>query len=212
MSWIGTAVVGASALAKGVTGAIQNGKASAIEKQNIRPTQYVDPAYEQNVAQAQQMALQGTPQQQYNNSLNNINQNLSGGLQLLGRSANPGAGLASLIRGQNAATMSLDAQSAAMRNQNILNLMRQRAILAQQKQAAFDWNKKSKYTELLSKSQALRSAGSANIAGAFGDIGNAGALYASSRLGGFGKTAYNGNNAPASLDGYGNLSGYSQMS
>lgn len=176
------------------TGIAQNSEANKIDKANFRPTQTVDPIYQQNVNQAEQMAQTGLPSQQYNNTLNNLNRNLSGGLRVLGRSANPGSGLASLLRGQNDAVMGLDAQSGALRNQNLLNLMRQRSILAQQRQAAFDYNNKDKYSENLAKSQALKGAAMQNIASAGNQLGQIGALAASGGFGGnglFGKASVN---------------------
>lgn len=209
MSWIAVGVAGVGAATKVVGGIVQNNQASSIEKNNFRPTQTVDPAYQQNVNTAQQTAIQGLPQAQYNYALNNINRNQSGGIQALSRSANPGAGLASLVRAGNDATMSLDAQSAQMRNQNILNLMRQRSVLAQQRQAAFDWNNKGKYTEQLAKSQALRGAGIQNINSGANDVATAGMMLLSNRPQNStdGSNPYNPQGYNPADSSYGNLSG-----
>lgn len=174
---IGGAIVGGAALAKGIYGATQNAKASAIEKQNIRPTETVDPLYQQNVNLAQQMAQTGIPQQQYNNQLNAINRNQAGAINSLSGSANPGAGLASIVRAGNDANNNLNAQDAAARNKNTLALIQQRGILANQNHNAWNYNYADKYSENLAKSQALRGAGSQNISGALGSIGQAGMGY-----------------------------------
>lgn len=198
MAWVATGIAGVAAGAKIISGISQKHQANQINASNIRPVQSVDPAYQQNVNQAAQMAQTGMPSQQYNNSLNSINRNQSGGLMALGRSANPSAGIASLIRGGNDATNSLDATSANMRNQNILNLMRQRSILAQQKQNAFDYNNKDKYSENLAKSQALLGAGNQNINSGLNDVGSIGATMLSGNiLKGSGSNGMSGYNAIA---------------
>ena len=184
MAWVAAAVAGVGAGMKIYQGLHQSHQASQIEKNNIRPTQYVDPLYQQNLNTAQQMATQGMPQAQYNAAMNNINRNQSGGIQALGRSANPGAGLASLVRAGNDATGSLNAQDAAERNRNTLALIQQRGILAGQKQNAWNYNHADKYSENLAKSQALRGAGAQNIAGALNDVGSAGMQLAG--MGAFG--------------------------
>ncbi len=121
--------IGTGALIKGVTGAIQNGQASSIEKNNIRPNQYVDPAYQQNVNTAQNMAQQGIPQADYNNQINSINQNQASAISSLNNSANPGANLASIVRAGDSATGNLNANDAIARNKNTLLLMQQKHSL-----------------------------------------------------------------------------------
>ncbi|MCW3111366.1 MAG: hypothetical protein JWQ09_5872 [Segetibacter sp.] len=193
-AWVAVGIAGVSAGAKIISGISQKHQANQIEKNNIRPVQSVDPAYQQNVNQATQMAQEGMPSQQYNNSLNNIGRNQSGGLMALGRSANPSAGIASIVRAGNDATNSLDAQSAGMRNQNILNLMRQRNILSQQRQNAFDYNNKDKYSENLAKSQAYLGAGNQNINSGLNEVGSVGATMLSGKMKGSAGSGFNLNN------------------
>ena len=145
MSWIAAGIAGGSAIIKGVEGISQNSKANAIEKSNPYPMMGVDQGYQQNVNQAQQMAQQGMPAQQYNNQLNSINQNQSGALQTLSRSSNPGANLASIVRQGDQATGNLNAQDAIQRNRNLLTLLQERQTLAGQKDKAWDWNYQQKY-------------------------------------------------------------------
>lgn len=189
MSWVAVGVVGAGALAKGISGAAQAKSASNIEKNNPYPTQSVQPEYFQNVAQAQQQAQVGTPQEQYNNQLNAINRNQAGGIQALGRSQNPAGSISSIVRAGNDASNTLNAQDAIARNRNLLNLMQQRQTLAQQKQGAWDWNSRQKYLGLLAKSQALRGASIQNVNGAFNDISGAGSAV----LGGYAQKGLMGN-------------------
>lgn len=170
----GGSLLAASAIGKGIEGAHQNHEASEIEKSNIRPTESVDPAYQQNVNTAQQMAERGLPQQQYNNQLNAINQNQAAGIAALGNSANPGAGITSIVRAGNNAAGNLNAEDAAARNRNTLNLIQQRGILAGANKDAWNYNYADKYSENLAKSQALRGAGTQNIAGGLNELGQAG--------------------------------------
>lgn len=175
--------IGTGALIKGVTGIIQNGQASGIEKNNIRPNQYVDAAYQQNVNTAQNMAQQGIPQADYNNQVNSINQNQGSAIASLNNSANPGANLASIVRAGDSATSNLNANDAIARNKNTLLLMQQRGLLANAKQNAFDYNYKDKYSEQLAKSQALRGAGMQNVAGAANSLIGAGTQVLGGGLG-----------------------------
>lgn len=171
---IGGGLAGVSAIGKGISSLFQGKAASKIEKNNPYPTQIVQPEYYQNLAQAQQQAQVGTPQQQYDNQINAINRNQAGGVQALARSQNPTGSIASIVRAGNDASNTVNAQDAIARNRNLLNLMQQRQTLAQQKQGAWDWNSRQKYLGLLAKSQALRGASMQNLNGAFNDISSAG--------------------------------------
>lgn len=175
------ALIGAGALYKGITGAIQNHQASQIEKNNIRPTQYVDPAYQQNVNTATQMAQEGIPQASYNNQVNSINQNQAGAIA--SNSSNPQANLASVVRAGDNASANLNAQDAIARNKNTLLLMQQRGILAGANQNAWNYNYADKYSEQLAKSQALRGAGMQNQAGAANALIGAGTALAGNKMG-----------------------------
>lgn len=183
MSWIAVGVVGGSALLKLGEGISQNSKASKIEKGNPYPTMPLQNEYNQNVAQAQHMAQTGLPQQQYNNQLNSIQQNQAGALSALSGSANPGAGLANIVRSGDNATGALNAQDAVARNQNMLRLLQQRQMLAQQKDKVWDWNNRQKYLSNLAQSQALRGAGSQNIGGALSDASSLGGTLAKGNMG-----------------------------
>jgi hypothetical protein len=176
-------IAGVGALGKIAYGAIQNHQANKIDEANIRPVETVQPEYEQNVRTAEQMAQQGIPQQSYNNQVNAINRNQAGALMTLGRSANPGANLASIVRAGNDANNNLNAEDAMQRNRNTLALIQQRGILAQQKQNTFNYNYKDKYSENLAKSQALRGAETQNISGGLTDLGQIGSMYAMAQSG-----------------------------
>lgn len=192
MSWIAVGVAGVSAAVKIGQGISQNHKASQIEKQNPYPTESVDQGYYQNLNQAQSMANQGIAAPAYNNQLNAIGQNQAGAVQALGKSANPGANLASIVRQGDQATNNLNAQDAVARNRNMLQLLQERQTLSQQKDKAWDWNYQQKYLGNLAKSQALRGSANQNINSGANDIGSAG--LTAGKMGAFGGGSSAGSN------------------
>ena len=168
------AITAAGALGKGIYGAIQEGKANRIEKNNIRPTMGVDPVYQQNVNTAEQMAKQGLPQEVINRQTEGIDQNVATGIAAASRSANPGSGISSIVRQGDLAKANLSAEDAMARNKNTLLLMQQRGQLARARQDAWNYNYADKYSENLAKEQAYRGAGAQNIIGGLTDLGTVG--------------------------------------
>lgn len=163
-----SAGIGAAGLLYGGIKSIsQNSKANSIDVANPRPTYQIPDEYKQNVAMANQMARIGIPQQQYNNQINGINQNQAGAIQALSNSANPGAGLASIVRGGNAATGNLNAQDAAQRQANQRFAIGENSQLGAQKLAAQQYNAFDKYSENFNQSQALRGAAAQNLQNGF---------------------------------------------
>lgn len=165
MAFIGVAaaIAAGSALYGVGKGIAQGSQANKIDKNNPRPTYQIPQEYLDNVNMARQMAQVGLPQQQYNNQLNQIGTNQAGGIQALGRSANPGSGIASLVRASNDAGNTLNAQDAAARQANQRFYIGENGVLGQQKLAQQQYNKFDKYTEQFNKSAALRGAANQNI-------------------------------------------------
>lgn len=159
---------GIGVLGKLWSGFSQKNQANKIAKNNPRGVQTVQSEYQQNVNDAELMAKNGMPSQQYNNALNNIGRNQAGGLRLASRKGGT-SGIASILRAGNDATANLDVQDSIQKNRNMLNLLQERRVLGGQKQAAWNWNTRDKYLENLAKEQALRGAGNQNLAGAFND-------------------------------------------
>ncbi len=186
MSWIAVGVAGGSALLKFGEGEIQKGQANKIDSQNQYPTAPVQSEYTANVRDAQQMAQQGMPAQQYNNQVSAINRNQAGGLYAAGNSANPTANIASIVRAGNDSNSNLNAQDAVQRNNNMLNLLRERQTLAQQKDKAWDWNYQQKYLGNLAKSNALRGASNQNINSGLNEV--EGTALTGAKLGAFNST------------------------
>jgi len=126
------------------------------------------------------MAQQGMPQQEYNQQTNAINQNQAGAVSALSKTANPGAGLAGIVRQANQATGALNAQSADMRLENLKLAMQTRGQLGQEKLAKQQYDKFDKFTEEYNKSAALRGAANQNLSGAINSIGTIAGGLASS--------------------------------
>lgn len=172
---IGAALSGLSALSKIVTGFSQQRKAHNINKNNPFPVETLQPEYAKNVALAENMGRTGLPQQQYVNSLQNINRNQTAGIRALTRSGRP-IGVASLVRAGNDATMNLDAQDAMARQQNQRFAFGQRNILAQQNQRLFDVNKRTPWLQMLAKANALEGAGMQNKQNGLNDFTTMGSI------------------------------------
>lgn len=174
---LGLLAAGIPSLVKGVSGLFQIGKGNRLARQNVRPVQTVNENIAKNVALAEQMEQVGLPQEQYNQALQNINRNQSGALMSLGRSANPSAGLASLLRASNDAALGLDVQNANTRLNNQRFAFGQRANLAQEQKDVFNWNNKMRYTENAAAAQALKGSGIQNAFGALTDLSKLGQSF-----------------------------------
>lgn len=206
MPFGGLLIAGGLALTKGVIGAVKNAKANKAARENVRPTYQIPEEYNQNLRMAQQMAQVGLPQQQYNNAFNNINRNQSGALNVLSNTANAGAGLASIVRAGNDATMNLDAQDANARVNNQGRVFAANSALGGQKLAAQQWNSLDKYKENAAAIRGQKQAAQQDINGAIGDVANLGVTAAMGGLGGnsmgsFGQPTYAGGNFMQRMNG-----------
>lgn len=159
-----SAGVGIASLGYSVSKSIsQSNQAKKIEKNNQRPDYTIPDEYRQNYLMAQHMAQIGLPQQQYNNQMQGIQQTQTGAVNALSHSANPGAGLASIVRGGNNAIGSLNAADAQSRQQNQRYAIQQNAQLGQQELAKQQYDKFDKYSENFNQAAALRSAANSNL-------------------------------------------------
>lgn len=136
------------------------------ERQNVRPTYTIPGQFGQNLALAKNMSEVGLPQQQYNNAMTGIDRNQAGALRVLGNSANPGAGLASIVRSGNDATNGLNVQDANARTANQRLYMQQNQNMANQELAKQQYDKFDKYNEFAQKAAAEQGAGLQNMFGA----------------------------------------------
>jgi len=174
----------APSVLKGIAGIAGILKGNKMAKNNPFPTAQVNNNILKNVAQAEQMAQVGLPQQQYNQAAQNIQRNQQGVLTQLGRSANPSAGLASLVRASNDATLSLDVQDANTRLRNQGVLMGQRGVLANEEQRVWDWNKKQKYIQQGNAASQTIADGKRNSFGALTDLSQLAQSYYGGQQGG----------------------------
>jgi len=134
----------APSIIQGISGLSGLGKANRRARNLKYPIEQVNPLLQQNAAIAENMGRVGLPQQQYNNSLNNIMRNQAGALTMFGRNPQR-TNLASLLRGTNDATMNLDAQDAQARNANQRFAIGQRGVLANEQNRVWDWNNRKRY-------------------------------------------------------------------
>ena len=167
----------APSLLKGLGGLLQIGQGRRLARNNPFPTATVNENILKNAEMAENMGRVGLPQQQYNNTLNNYNRNLAGGLRTLSRSANPSAGVASLLRASNDATNNLDAQDAMARMQNQRFAFGQRSALANEQNRVFDWNKKQRYIYNGQAAAQALNAGRSNAFGSLTDLSMLGQSY-----------------------------------
>lgn len=163
--------LGVSALGSVFTGISQRRRARELERQNVRPVATADP----NLAYNRQLALQqsrsGLPSQVYNNQLNQIQQNLGTGLRFLGQRGNLATNVNAMVRGTNQSTANLNAMDAQARLQGEQNLMRANTALAEENRYLFNVNQLTPYMQNAQNIASLRRAGTQNIAGGFGMLG-----------------------------------------
>lgn len=160
----------------------QNSKANAIQKSLHDPNYVIPPEFYENRNIAKQMAVQGLPQQVYNNQINGINQNQAAGIQAASRSANPG-NIASVVRQGDQAIAGLDAQDAQARQNNQRYYIQQNRELGGQELAKQQNDVFDKYTRNFNQMQAYRGASMQNFNSAAGDIGQLGMMGANYALG-----------------------------
>ena len=180
--------LGISALGSILTGISQRRKARELERQNVRPVATADPNLAYNRQLALQQARTGLPSQVYNNQLNQIQQNLGTGLRFLGQRGNLSTNVNSLVRTMNQATANLNAMDAQARLQGQQNLMRANTALAEENRYLFNVNQLTPYMQTAQQVASLRRAGTQNIAGGFGMLGQ-GAMFGVFNNLGKGKTS-----------------------
>lgn len=176
---LGTSLLG------GIFGAIQKGKANRLERNTPRPDAEVSNSLLKNLAEAEQMATIGLPQEVYNNAFQNIQRNQSTAFRTASKTGGT-TNIASILRASNDATMGLDMQDAERQRQNQLIEMQQRGVVAQDEQRVWDWNERQKYEQAMAQVAALRGAGNSNIMGAVGSVAQMGISGLFGSLGGGG--------------------------
>lgn len=156
MGLVGAGVQGVTGLGQLIAG---------LAMHNERPTKVIPPEIEANLNQAQIQYLQGLPDEQYNQAIQNFQRNLAfGARQLQDRNSAIG-GIASLVQQANDATLGLDVADANARFNNLQNLYAARKDMANERNIAWDWNARQKYLENAEAKQGLIGAGIQNLTG-----------------------------------------------
>lgn len=159
MTWVAAAVASAGA----TVGAVQYFKGKADQKRNKRPTYEIPDEVKQNLSLSQQMALQGIPEEQRQNYIDNIQRTSATSLRNLG-SRNAGlAGVAQVQQNQNNAYQNLFTMDAQARQANQKGVLDQNQNLANYRDQAFQVNRINPYYENTAKNEALMGAGLQNI-------------------------------------------------
>jgi hypothetical protein len=162
-------------IGQGIAGLIQSGKAKKAMKRLQDPGYKIPPEVAKNLAIAENMAQTGMDTAEYNRAQQDINRSVSTGTRALGRSSNPSAGAASLVRAGADALTRLGIQSDSIKRQNILGAMGARKDLAEQKLAKQRYEQQS-YADQYNQLNAMRGAGIQNQIGGMSGLGQLG-LY-----------------------------------
>lgn len=159
-NWAGggaTTTLGAAQLAYGLY----------LDKKNKRPTYEIPSEIQQNLTEAQQLALQGLPEEQKQEYISNLQRSQAYSLSELGTRKAGIAGLAALNQNTNdsyAKLLSMDSQARAQNQQRVFGA---RSDLANYKDQAFQLNKENPYYENRAKAQGLMGSGMQNIGTGF---------------------------------------------
>ncbi len=158
MPFGGLLIAGAGLAYGAVNSAIKEHKANKIAEGLKDPVYQIPDAFKQNREIARQMAQRGLPQQQYNNTVNGIDQNNAAGLATLSRSANPGAGVTAVTRQADNARNNLDAEDAQARENNQRYFIQQNGAYGNQELQKQQNDVYDKYTRDFNQMQAYRGA------------------------------------------------------
>lgn len=143
------------------------------QKKNKRPTYEIPAEVQQNLTQAQNMALQGLPEEQKQLYLSNLQRGTS---QALGSSSTRRGGLSGISQinqAQNDGYANMLAMDSQARQQNQQILMGQRQNMADYRDQAFQINKSNPYYEKTAQNNAMIGAGMQNMSQGF-QAGNTG--------------------------------------
>lgn len=189
---VGTLIGGVGGAAVGlVSGLIQKKKANALLKQNPFPTEGMPNEELANQQIAQGAATQGMPSEEYAQAQKNIQRNQAA--QLSSAQTAPGGAvrnIGAIQQNSNDANANLTAQSAAIRQQNIGQLLGVNNQVASWRDRLFDWNNKTKYAMNYNYAMGLLGQGNQNVMGGADKLlGTAAGAAASGMFGGGNKPA-----------------------
>lgn len=148
---------------KSIVGYTQLRQGNKLLKGLQYPTETLPDEYTRNQSLAEQMAATGMPSEQYNLAMKNIQRQQLNAL----RSANDRRGglnvIPAILQGTNDATLALDANNAAVKNQNQRNLITVNNQVGGVKRDLFDKNIRDKYIADYLYAQKLKGAGNENL-------------------------------------------------
>lgn len=184
---VGTLIGGVGGAAVGlVSGLIQKKKANSLLKQNQFPTEGMPAEELANEQIAKGAATQGMPSEQYAEAQKNIQRNQAS--QLTAAQTAPGGAVrnaGAIQQNSNDANANLTAQSAAIRQQNIGQLLGVNNQVASWRDKLFDWNNKTKYAQNYNYAMGLLGQGNQNVmSGIDKTIGTAAGAVASGMFAG----------------------------
>lgn len=193
MTWVAAGVASGAATMAGVK--YIKGRRDAKKDAKARPKYEIPEEVKQNLTQAQQMALQGLPEEQKQQYLTNLQR---GSAQALASSASRRGGLsgiATINQQQNDAYGNLAAMDAQARSENQQRLMGARQTMADYKDQSFQFNKINPYYEGIAQRNA-------NQNELFQNLNNAAMMGAGGMGGGMGggKSQQSGGNNQMSSD------------
>jgi hypothetical protein len=184
-----------------VSGLFQKKKGNALLKNNPYPTQSVPVDELANQQQAERMADEGMPSEQYQQAQKNIQRNQAQAIAAQQDRRSGGANVGAIQAQSNDAEGNLAGQSAQMRRQNQLNLQTVNTDVAKSRTAAWDWNSKQKYLQNYQYGQSLVGAGNANMmSGADKLLGGLTQAYSSGLFTGNGGGNSGGGGVPAAYN------------
>ncbi len=160
-------LIGAGQSAYGI---YQKHKADQLAATNIRPTYKIPQGIQDNLTQAQQMALEGLPEEQKTQYLNNLQRAQSFGLNSISERRGGLAGLSGIVQQGNDASMNLLSADSAARRSNQSTLFNARTQLANFGDKAFQFNQADNYYENAAAARGLAGAGLQNVWGGLGTI------------------------------------------
>ncbi len=162
---VGTAIGGAAGAAVGlVTGLVQKSKAKKLLAQNQFPTEGLPNEELENQQIAKGVATQGMPSEEYAQAQKNIQRNQAA--QLSSAETSPGGAvrnIGAIQQNSNDANANLTAQSAAIRQQNVGQLLGVNNQVASWRDKLFDWNNKTKFGINYNYAMGLLGQGNQNV-------------------------------------------------
>ena len=187
MSW--AAAIGASVATTAAGVKWIAAKRNAKKDEKNRPKYEIPAEIQQNLTQAQQMALQGLPEEQKQQYLSNLQRGSAQSLASSGSRKGGLAGIAGIGQQQNDAYANMLSMDSQARFQNQGVLMEQRQNMADYRDQAFQFNKVNPYYEQIKAREERNNAlaqGVADGAGMFAGGGGGGGMIGGGGGGGGG--------------------------